>query len=321
MSYRSMKYELLSFCPELNAVQAGIRINRAYEHLLALHPWSFLNTEDVVATVAPYTTGTLSIASGGTTATGTGTAWTTSMGYNATTGAPGWQVQLNSDIPYHNIYAVNAIAQTFTMGMPPVSGTYVAETYRGTTLTLSDYRMWQERYLKPTGCRDIMSVRYDMNMPEKTKRFIDTVDPNRESTGQPEYWYNFDDTTFCVWPVPDAVYLLRVAFHKSIGALANETDTTVIPERVVVLYAIQQTCLQLSTSIGVDPNVAKQYGAVYAMMAQDKSPTGFDALWNAAIEDDRRKLTLPTTVVDVGYETPYSNDYWMKHDVLDPRRP
>lgn len=79
MSYRSLKLELGTFVPELNAIHCGLRLNRSYQHLLDAHPWSFLNIEALVKMVGPYTTGTVAVTINLTTVTGTSTVWTSAM--------------------------------------------------------------------------------------------------------------------------------------------------------------------------------------------------------------------------------------------------
>lgn len=302
MSFRSMKLELMSFVPEINAVQAGIRLNRSYQHLLALHPWSFIKGEGLVHLTGEYTTGTVNATNGLAAVTGNGTAWTSAF--------VGRYLKVSSSRVYYLITNFTA-PQTLTL----------ETTFGEPSVALSAYSIFKTIYDKPTDCADMLGVRYDWNLPSITKVALDTMDPNRESSGQPTYWLNRTDTTWEVWPIPDTDYTVRLWYNRSFADMAAETDTPVIPDGVILAHAKQEACLYLATTPGTDPNVAKHYLSVYTMMTQDQGPTSFRALWAAAVEEDVRKLSLPRTVIAVGPDYPESNDYLMRHDVGDPRRP
>ena len=302
MSYRIMKLELMSFVPELNAIQVGLRINRSYQHLLALHPWSFIKGDTLLKLVAPYTTGTVTTAYGSASVTGAGTAFAaTHIGYN---------LMVQSAMVYYKV--TNVAGQVLTL----------ETTYGEPSATGIAYRLFKNQYAVPTDCANILGIRYDYNLVKTTKTWLDSLDPTRESTGEPYSWIPVTNNTFEIWPVPDQNYTIRVWYNRSFPDLALETDTSAIPESVVLSHAKLEACMQLATSPGTDPNVAKQYLAVYNTLTQDKGPASFKSLWDAAIEEDTRKLTLPRTVLAVDYDAvPQDNEYWMTHDVMDPRRP
>jgi hypothetical protein len=291
MSFRTLKLELQSFVPELNAVQVGLRINRAMQHLLDAHPWSFLKQEAFIHTVSPYTVGTIAISNGSTTVTGTSTVWTTAM--------QGRFIRFSTLIPISVISTVDAALQTLTL----------TDTYSGADLTTSGYTIFQRYYSKPTLCRDIISVRYDASLPEKTQEYLNTLDPNRESTGQPVYWSNVDNDTLELWPPPDDLYMVTVRYNKLVPDLSAESDTTLIPERLILSYARMASYMQLAAAQG-----GERYGQLY-QLAKDEYTT----IWQSAVEEDMRKMTLPRQVVQDGIDVPVSNEFWYTHDVLDPR--
>jgi hypothetical protein len=302
MSYRSMKLELMSFIPEINAVQAGIRLNRSYQHLLALHPWSFIKAESLTKLVGQYTTGTATATLGSDTVTGIGTAWDATF--------VGRFLKIASSVVSYEIIAFTA-PQTLTL----------ESDFNEASVVSHAYVIYKHRYDKPSDCADIKSIRYDLNLPQVSKVYIDSMDPNRESSGQPNYWMNFTDSVWEVWPVPDTDYTVRLWYNRSIPNMSAETDSPIIPDSVILAHAKQEACLYLATTPGIDANVAKHYLSVYTMMTQDAGPTSFRALWQSAMEEDTRKLSLPKTVIAVGPDYPDNNDYLMRHDVGDPRRP
>lgn len=303
MSYRTMKLELMSFVPELNAVQAGLRVNRSYQHLLALHPWSFIKGDTLVHLYAPITAGTTTATYGSDAVTGIGTAWTA-------LNTVGRFLKMSSSFVFYKIIGFT-VPQTLTL----------ETTFGEPSLVSNGYTIFQNIYSKPTDCADILGLRYNYNLPSVTKNGLDTMDPNRDSTGEPNYWLNRTDGTFEIWPIPDQNYTLRMWYNRSFPDMLAETDLPVIPQGVILAHARMESCLQLATSPGIDPKVATHYLALYTMMAQDPGPTGFKSLWQAAVEEDVRKLSLPHTVIAIGPDYPYNNDYLMRHDVGDPRRP
>ena len=302
MSYRLMKLELMSFVPELNAVQAGMRLNNSYQHLLELHPWSFIKGDALLKLVAPYTTGTVTATYNSAAVTGNGTAWTSAM--------IGRYMMITSSMVFYKI--TNIVGQVATL-----------ETAFGEPdATTVAYRIFQNIYSKPADCANILGIRYNSNLSRITKTWLDNLDPLRESTGEPSSWLDRTDLLFEIWPVPDANYTIRMWYNRSFAALSAETDVPVIPARIVIAHAKMEACMQLAFSPGVDPNVAKQYLGVYTLLTQDQGPASFNAIWKAAVEEDTRKLSLPKTVLAVGWDAvPVDNQYWLSHDVTDPRRP
>lgn len=292
MSFRSMKLTLQGFVPELSAIQLGLRLNNSYQHLLDLNPWSFIKKEYMLSTVAPYTTGTVSITSGTDTVTGVGTVWTADM--------VGRFFRVFDAFTFHKIASVDVGAQTLTLD----------QDYGYSDVTTQPYTIFQNLYSYPADCKNLIGIRYDANLCERTKQWIDTLEPDLNSTGQPDFWYKYDDTTIGLWPVPDAVYMLRLYYNRLLPDLAAETDVPEIPERVILAHAILTAYQQLGTT----ENGAKRY---LPMMPEARQ--NFNDAWSSALEEDMRKLSLPTKVIEDGIDFPQSNDYWMRHDPTDPR--
>ena len=293
MSFRTLKLELVSFVPELNNIQAGLKINRSIQHLLDAHPWSFLKQEAFIHTVSPYNTGTVAVVDGSATVTGSSTAWTAAM--------VGRFIRFGDNIPISVIQSINTVAQTLVL----------TDVWSGAAMSASGYSIFQRYYAKPTLCRDVISVRYDASLLEKSQEYLNTLDPNRESTGQPVYWSNVDNATLELWPVPDQEYMVCVRYNKLVPDLAAEADTTIIPERLVLAHARMAAYLQACAAQG-----GERYAKLYSV-AKDE----YTAIFQTAVEEDMRKMTLPRQVIQDGVDVPVSNEFWYTHDVLDPRGP
>ena len=291
MSFRSMKLRLQGFVPELSAVQLGLRINHSYMHLLDLHPWSFLKSEYIVATNVPYTTGTIDVNNASTSVVGFGTVWT---------GMENRFIRVGTDSAYYKIATIVGIGMLLTL----------EQAYEGTTTTGASYSIFQPYYNYPTDCKNIINIRYQHKLPERTKQFLDALDPDRRSTGQPTFWAHYDDDTFEVWPVPSAAYALRVHYNRKISELTAEADVAELSESLLISHAVLACYRQLA---------ARPEGQHYAGLIQP-AIRDFSEFWSAAIEEDMRKLSLPTVVRTPGlYEFPQDNESLYSHDYLDPR--
>lgn len=298
MSFRTMKLELAGFAPELTPPQLGLRINRSYQTLIEAHAWSFLNIEGLVKLTAPLRTGTVDVTYNSLSVVGTGTGWTSAVANQ--------YFRSSSNFAFYKISSIVVATQTLTL----------EATYGEPDATDQGYTIFKHIYTKPTDCKNIRGLRYDYNMPWMTKMSIDTLDPERFSTGQPVYWDNVSDTQYEVWPVPDQNYTLRMWYRKTTADLSAETDTPLISERLILSHAKLEAYQQLA---GTEAGAAR-YLPLWQAAVKDDGPNGFRSLWAMALEEDARKLDLPTTVRVEGWDIPQSNDYWMKHDATDPRR-
>lgn len=302
MSFRSMRLELIGFVPELNAVQAGLRLNRSYEHLLDAHTWSFLNVEALVKLLAPYNAGTATVTNGLATVQGAATVWTAGMANR--------YFRCGDSFVFYKISSVDAVTQVATL----------EATFGEASAALQPYTIFKHVYTKPTDCKHIRSIRYDYNLPQVTKDYLDTLEPERSSTGQPFYWTMHDEDTFEIWPVPDANYTLRMYYRRQIADLNDSTNTSaLLPERLILKHAQIAAYQQMaSTEAGMQRYMPMYQAELSANKA--KTPGSFTDLWDTAVEEDMHNLSLPGRVLVQGYDVPEFNDYLMRHDAGDPRR-
>lgn len=285
MSFRGMKFELQSYVPELNPLQCGVRLNRAYQTLLDMHQWSFLNREALITTVGEYTTGTVTAAAGSTTVTGALTAWTAGMANRF--------IRLGTQPEFYKISTVNVALQTLTV-----------ESAIGTAATASGYSIFQYHYAKPTSCKHIVAIRRQLELTEKTQEWLDGFDPDRDSTGEPIYWCNFDEDTIELYPPADQVYTVRVTYKIELADMSAEMDVPLLPEHLVISYAVLMAYRQLGN---------RAETAHYLRLIGD-ARQDFQQAWTAAFETDLSKQTLPDQVRRGGVDLPTSSDFWIRHD-------
>lgn len=285
MSFRSMKLELQTYVPELNALECGIRLNRSYQTLLDMHQWSFIKQESVFNTLAQEATGTVTVVAGSTTVTGIGTAFTAAMA--------GRFIKLFGQPQFYKIATVDVALQTLTL-----------EGAAATGVTSGGYNIFQHQYPKPTSCKHISNIRRQLALAEKPLEWLDGFDPDREGNGEPIYWANFDNDTIEIYPVPDQVYTLRIRYLLDIPNLAAETDVPLLPENLIITHAVLVSYRKLATRVE---------GQQYAKLIQD-ARTDFASEWNTAYETDLNRQSLPTQVQQAGEDLPVSSDFWMRHD-------
>lgn len=286
MSFRTMKFELQSYVPELNPLQCGVRLNRSYQTLLDMHQWSFLKREALINTVANYTTGTVTVVAGSTTVTGIGTAWVAGM--------VGRFIKFGTEAQAYKISTVNVVAQTLTV-----------ESAVATAVTAGGYYIFARWYSKPTSCKHIVSVRRQLVLAEKTQEWLDGFDPDRDSTGEPIYWCNFDDDLIELYPPSDQVYVVRVKYVIEVADMSAEADVSLLPENLVITHALTASYRILSGN----PERGRHYLGLYQTARAD-----FKEAWDAAYETDLSRQTLPTEVQRGGSDLPSSSDFWIKKD-------
>lgn len=284
MSYRTMKLELQGYAPEMNAIQCGVQLNRAYQTLLDMNQWSFLKRSALINTVAPYITGTVDVT--GTAVTGNGTAWTAGMANRYIRFGDAWE--------YYKISSVDVGLQTL-----------VIESAVGVNLTGSNYTIFQRLYSKPTNTKFIIDLSRELLLTERTQEWLDSFDPDRMSTGPPIVWSNYDDATLEIYPPSDQVYVVRVNYKINIADLSAETDVPLLPENLIILYAAAAAYRKLA---------ARAEGQNYLKLLPGLQEE-FKSAWTAAWETDMSKQTLPQQVtVDDGSALPTSVEFWISRD-------
>lgn len=102
------------------------------------------------------------------------------------------------------------------------------------------------------------------NVPfEDAELRIMALDPQRTQTGQPQYWYVWDDV-FTLWPVPDAAYSLTLRYVRTPAKLTGmTTDVIDIPDK----YYSALTDYILSKCYEMDEDWQAQQAKVQAFEA------------------------------------------------------
>jgi hypothetical protein len=230
---------------EFPAVDADVRqgiINDRYTQILDRLPWSRLDAETVVQTVAQYNTGTIATTNGGTALVLTGGTFTTQMS--------GRQIHLDG--------RTEAYTFTFTGA---TTGT-IDRPYEGDSNATAGFILSQSILTLPSTVRIVRSLR-NLSVPipieKRDRASADVTDPARVLVGPPVRWSQWQDGTTAplpmqieLWPAPDKVYsiLLSVTSEQSTFA-ASDTGVALLPwTRPAALMAGCRADLNMLPAIG-----------------------------------------------------------------------
>lgn len=156
-------------------VAANEIIQQAFRDVNEGQRWSYRRRETAIQTVAPYSTGTVTVTSGSATLTGSGTVWTSAM--------VGRAIRVAGDPAYLFVTAVGS-ATSLTLGDPQANSI----TWPGASGSLQSYSIFQHQYALPTDVDLVLLPNRNWPITEKWRDFFDRIDPARNSTGDPIYY-------------------------------------------------------------------------------------------------------------------------------------
>ncbi len=189
-------------------------INLRIEQITRSRPWSRLEKQALIQTVASYSTGTIDIASGATSGTGTDTVFTEAM--------DGRLIRLGGLFPYYTFIFVTAT--TFQ----------ISRSFEGTDdLDDAAYVIWQPVYELPSDLAEISSLKnqWGSDLEEASREWLDRASGSRFSLGAPLLWVPSEDsgtgrTQIELYPGPeDAVGLpMRYTAKAPLFSVPAETS-------------------------------------------------------------------------------------------------
>lgn len=145
-------------------------LNYCQQDICARWPWQFMESREAIVTVPDYTTGTVSVSTGGTTVTGSGTTFTSIMG----TSAQYWIQFIGSN----DWYLITAFGSSTSIT--------IEEPYQGlTNLTNTTYIIRKRYYSLSSSCDrvvDIINQATPLKLIQVDIRTADDLYPNPQST-------------------------------------------------------------------------------------------------------------------------------------------
>lgn len=196
-------------------------INQSQQEIWSKYDWPWALEREIVQTVADKTAGTVSVSAGGTTVTGSSTAFASAD--------VGKFIQFQGSNDWYKITAV-ASATSLT----------IEASYNATSaLSAGTYTIRKFFYSVSSSVEKVLSVR-QVQSPHKLTlvhfRDFDAKVPHVTSTGKATslvmWGYDSSDNwQFSVYPSPDAAYNLEVRFKKKSTDMSADSDVSDIPEK------------------------------------------------------------------------------------------
>lgn len=216
-----------------NGVTMSTNVNRwlnyVQQDICSRWPWTFLLGREAVATIPDYTTGTISVSSGGTAVTGVSTAWT------ATQGDGTYFIQFSGSNDWYRVSARGG-----------VTALTIETAYQGTaSLSGATYTIRKFFYSLSATADEIIDVR-NWGTPVKLiqcdLRTIDTINPLVQSSS-PGYAYMMFGTdasgnnVFMPYPFPSDARLFEFRTKKRPTDMSAAGDPPSIPNKYAHLIA------------------------------------------------------------------------------------
>lgn len=196
-------------------------INDTLDEVNGLSDWYWLYDHEFVQTVVDKTAGTVSIAAGGTTVTGVGTAFAA--------GDVGKFIRVSSSDDWYEIIAV---ASTLSCTISPA--------YVGTSaLSAGTYKIRKMFYSCSSDVELILTAKQAITPAKLTvihSKTMDDYEPDVTDTGKPTVLYTrgFDSSgnvRFSLFPTPNSVLNIQFWFKKRASDLSGDTDKSDLPEK------------------------------------------------------------------------------------------
>jgi len=228
MSLATIANSLYRFVPGLQPDLVRSTIQDSYRQLCS-KDWTRLRLIRSITTVAPYTTGTVSVAADGT-VTGVGTTFTSSM-----VGA------------FMRVYYGDSFFEIATYTSETV---IVLRNWTGQVVSAgTSYTIFRTIYSTDSLFGIVYNLNYQTRLKKRSQAIFNRIDPGRLITGSsPISWaYAGQSSTGViqveVYPVPSTVISIRV--HGKVKASTlGESDSPILPEDLVEAFALLK-CYQI----------------------------------------------------------------------------
>lgn len=213
-----------------NVTNVNRWINYVQQDVCSRWPWTFMEGRETVVTKADYTTGTVSISSGSTTVTGSGTAFISGIAdvtasYIQFSGSNDW-------------YHISARSSDTSLT--------IETAYQGTTnLSASTYIARKIFYSLSSACDRIIDIRNwqtPLKIVQVDARTLDDIRPNPQSTNS-SYGYlawGYDasgNIQISPYPFPSDARLLEIRTNKRPVDMSSGSDAPSIPNKYAHILA------------------------------------------------------------------------------------
>jgi len=222
MSLSTIANKLLKFAPGLNLDLVKSIIQSSYEELCG-RDWSQLKLQRQITTVAPYSTGTVAVATDGT-VTGSSTVFNSAM--------VGRFMRVYYD---DSLFEIESVTSQTELKLKDWTGEVVdADT---------SYSILKTIYPVNSDFGLIFDVIYQTALTKKSQSYFNRIDPGRTSTGDaPIFWAyagknDADAILIEIYPPVTSAVPLRV-YGKMKAVTLEDDDTPKLPEALVAAHAL-----------------------------------------------------------------------------------
>jgi len=226
IAYLEMQQEVAQMCKmslddATQLAQVKRWLNISQEDINSRATWPWLESREIVQTVADKTTGTVSVAAGGTTVTGSGTSFISTD--------VGSFIQFSSSDDW---YKITAVASTISL---TIEKAYVGST----ALSAGTYTIRKVYYSLSSSVDKVLTIRQattPIKMSTFSYRMFDLYIPDIASTGSPEacIMFGMDSSRnwqFFLHPIPDEVLNLEVRTRLRSTDMSADADYSNIPAK------------------------------------------------------------------------------------------
>ena len=191
------------------------------------------------------------------------------------------------------------------------TGLTLETIYGGTTDTSTTYRIGRRIYTPSVSdVAEIVSIVYQNRLHEASETFLNSIDPERTSTGSPKYYRIFSKSksdgivTFEIWPTPNQDYVVTVFYKKLVSDLTADTDEPVFRPELVEAGALWDS-YRMAFAITQNPawiGLARDAKVDYANLLRD------------TILEDIQTTSMSRRTKDVMTTHEYDDNFRTSHD-------
>lgn len=296
MNFRLMVLNIKQFCPQLSVPVIKQRVNIRYQQVLGYEDWEFLKDSTnikIIGQSSNSSSQSCSVTEDSTTVTGSGTSWSSAM--------DGWLFRVGTD---EQPYVISSVNSTTSITLETA--------YGGTTDTDADFAYWPRYYSPSVGdVGEVLSVVHQVELEEKSQAWLNTLDPERKSTGSPLYWSVFskDDALGAVnleiYPPADEDYVVTVNYKKLTSDLSDDSDEPVFRAELLEAGALWD-CYRLVYGVTQNP--------AYIGLARD-AQNEFQMLLRQMVIEDLSTASLPRKVRQTGDRLWFDDNFYVDHDI------
>lgn len=238
MTLGEMRSELAAWVPGFTPGAYIAAINRAYDELAHLYPWTKLDTEFKIVTKKFVATGGVDWNSGAATITAATTvsaAWATSAG-GTTIDFAGMFIKKDDEAAYYTITSNTSVLITITENYPGKSTTAAASSGES-------YIVFKHIYAVPSAVETVTHLMHDSYLEEMDTSMFEDIDPDFDEEGEPSKWRmagvdSSGNTLIQIYPPRiDDIYELRGRGRLRVSRITADSDIPYLEPVLIMAFA------------------------------------------------------------------------------------